>query len=180
MKRLTIIAIVMLCLAMAATAGAHPPWARGDRDGRIAYARVMDVRPVFRPVYERRRECRNYQIGVRETAGPDRAAGTVLGAVVGGLLGNTIGKGDGRRAATVAGAVIGGAVGNRVTSANAHDEVQPVYRERCRVRMQPAGREVVAYVVRYRYQGRIYRTRMDHDPGRWMRVQVEDRVYPAE
>ena len=40
--------------------------------------------------------------------------GTIIGAVAGGLLGNTVGKGDGRKAATVAGAVAGGAVGNNV------------------------------------------------------------------
>lgn len=40
--------------------------------------------------------------------------GTVLGAVIGGALGNQVGKGDGRTAATIAGAVIGGAVGHDV------------------------------------------------------------------
>lgn len=41
-------------------------------------------------------------------------AGTVIGALVGGALGNQVGKGDGRKAATVAGAVAGGAVGHQV------------------------------------------------------------------
>ena len=40
--------------------------------------------------------------------------GTVAGAVVGGLLGNQVGSGNGRTAATVAGAVAGGMVGNNV------------------------------------------------------------------
>jgi outer membrane lipoprotein SlyB len=40
--------------------------------------------------------------------------GTIIGAVAGGVLGSTIGKGDGRTAATVVGAVAGGAVGNQV------------------------------------------------------------------
>ncbi len=44
--------------------------------------------------------------------------GTIIGAVAGGLLGNTVGKGDGRKAATVAGAVAGGAVGNSVAKRN--------------------------------------------------------------
>lgn len=39
----------------------------------------------------------------------------VVGALVGGALGNTIGHGDGRRAATVVGAVAGGAVANDMT-----------------------------------------------------------------
>lgn len=44
--------------------------------------------------------------------------GAIVGAVAGGLLGNTIGKGDGRKAATVGGAVAGGMVGNQVGKGN--------------------------------------------------------------
>jgi outer membrane lipoprotein SlyB len=40
--------------------------------------------------------------------------GAVIGAVAGGVLGNTIGKGDGRKAATVVGAVAGGVAGNQI------------------------------------------------------------------
>lgn len=40
--------------------------------------------------------------------------GTVLGAIVGGALGNQVGKGDGRKAATVAGALAGGAIGHSI------------------------------------------------------------------
>jgi outer membrane lipoprotein SlyB len=40
--------------------------------------------------------------------------GTVLGAIVGGALGNQVGKGDGRKAATIAGAVAGGAIGHNI------------------------------------------------------------------
>lgn len=40
--------------------------------------------------------------------------GTVIGAIAGGLLGNTVGHGDGRKAATVAGALAGGAIGHHV------------------------------------------------------------------
>jgi len=41
-------------------------------------------------------------------------AGTLTGAAVGGLLGNTIGHGGGRAAATVIGAVGGGIAGNAI------------------------------------------------------------------
>jgi outer membrane lipoprotein SlyB len=50
-------------------------------------------------------------INVDKSASP---MGMVIGAVAGGLLGNTVGKGKGRTAATVVGAVAGGAVGNEV------------------------------------------------------------------
>lgn len=47
----------------------------------------------------------------------------VVGALVGGALGNTVGHGDGRRAATVVGAVAGGAVANEMTRDNARYDV---------------------------------------------------------
>ena len=46
--------------------------------------------------------------------GKGGAAGIVGGAVVGGLLGNQIGKGTGRTVATVGGAAAGGYAGNEV------------------------------------------------------------------
>jgi outer membrane lipoprotein SlyB len=55
---------------------------------------------------------------VRPASGPtanNNTAGTLLGAVVGGALGNQIGHGGGRAAATILGAVGGAVVGNRVT-----------------------------------------------------------------
>jgi outer membrane lipoprotein SlyB len=45
-------------------------------------------------------------------------AGTAIGAVAGGVLGSTIGKGGGRTAATVGGAVAGGAIGHQVEKNN--------------------------------------------------------------
>ncbi|MCP5475211.1 MAG: glycine zipper 2TM domain-containing protein [Lysobacterales bacterium] len=48
--------------------------------------------------------------GEREATG----GGAVLGAIIGGALGNQVGKGDGRKAATIAGAVAGGVIGNQV------------------------------------------------------------------
>lgn len=41
-------------------------------------------------------------------------AGTVIGAVAGGLLGSQVGRGDGRVAATIVGAIAGGAVGHSI------------------------------------------------------------------
>jgi outer membrane lipoprotein SlyB len=46
------------------------------------------------------------------------AAGTALGAVAGGLLGNQIGHGAGRAAATILGAAGGAAVGNQIAGGN--------------------------------------------------------------
>lgn len=64
----------------------------------------------------------------------DRTVGTLIGAVSGGLIGSTIGKGDGRTVATAAGSVIGAVIGNRVVSGNNweddRDDARVVYRDR--------------------------------------------------
>lgn len=59
-------------------------------------------------------------VGVSEVTKKDThlGAGTAIGAVAGGVLGNQVGKGDGRKAATVAGAVAGGAIGHSVEKNN--------------------------------------------------------------
>lgn len=58
------------------------------------------------------RDIREVQLGNRNGA----AVGTVIGAVVGGLLGHQVGKGNGKTAATVAGAVGGGFAGHAIGS----------------------------------------------------------------
>src|SRR5690242_17522259 len=58
------------------------------------------------------RDIRQVQLGNSNGA----AVGTVIGAVVGGLLGHQVGKGNGKTAATVAGAVGGGFAGHAIGS----------------------------------------------------------------
>lgn len=59
--------------------------------------------------------CATVQDVRKETRkGEGGAVGIVAGAAVGGLLGNQIGDGNGRRLATVGGAVAGGFAGNEV------------------------------------------------------------------
>lgn len=55
---------------------------------------------------------------VQNSRDPNRVAGTATGAVIGGLLGNQIGSGSGRKVATVGGAVAGGAIGRHVQGQN--------------------------------------------------------------
>jgi outer membrane lipoprotein SlyB len=52
-------------------------------------------------------------------AAPVSPAGTVIGAVVGGALGNQVGSGGGRAAATILGAVGGAYAGNRIAGGGA-------------------------------------------------------------
>ena len=46
----------------------------------------------------------------------NKTAGTVLGAIAGGIIGNQFGSGGGKAAATVGGVILGGALGNKIGS----------------------------------------------------------------
>ena len=95
LKRISTIGSLALALALGAVAS--PTQARHDRYdddycGNCGVVRDIDT--------YRHREGHGH-------------GGTVVGALIGGALGNTIGKGDGRKAATVGGAVVGGAIGHQ-------------------------------------------------------------------
>jgi uncharacterized protein YcfJ len=115
------------------------------------------------------------------TSGRDsNANGTLIGALIGGALGNQAGKGDGRKAATVGGAVIGGLIGNKMDRNNDAGGNYDQYRDnagvvrRCRMVSDNDG-QVSGYNVTYRYAGQTYRSVTRTRPGRTMRVIVDVR-----
>jgi uncharacterized protein YcfJ len=57
--------------------------------------------------------CKNVEVQ-RSSKDSNRVLGTATGAVVGGLLGNQVGGGSGKKVATVGGAIAGGAIGRKV------------------------------------------------------------------
>jgi uncharacterized protein YcfJ len=111
--------------------------------------------------------------------GHTNTGGMVIGALIGGALGNTVGKGDGRTAATIGGAVIGGAIGAH--AGNNRDDYE--YRgdngvvRRCRnvVTTTDNGDGYGGYNVTYRYAGQTYQAFTNQRPGRWIRVSVDVR-----
>lgn len=177
MKWTASIALLLLASQLHAQDGGYDAQ---DADGnvRVAWADVLRVDPIYQQVQTSspREVCDDVPSGGPVDNG-NRAAGTVLGAIVGGVLGNTVGKGDGRTAATVAGAVVGGAVGNNLErSQDPHaNGMQP----QCRSVQEVSNeRRLVAYDVQYRYRGEIFMSRLDYDPGNRLRVRVS--VEPAE
>lgn len=144
---------------------------RGRYDRRDERARVIDSRPVYGEAGSHQ-ECWN-----QETKSYERhhiGAGTVIGAIAGGVLGHQIGSGRGNTAATAAGAIGGGVIGNRIDSNRADNQDNG---ERCRTVRDGSddSRDVVGYDVRYRYQGRDYETYLDHEPGQWLVVGQDTR-----
>ncbi len=118
-----------------------------------------------------------------------RNVATVVGGVVGAVLGSKVGGGSARYATAAVGSMVGGMAGRKVYD-NSHapprsgvvtvcDPVSAGYPA------PPDGdyyavddSRVGAYDVTYEYAGRRYTTRMDHHPGDTVRVRVD--VSPAE
>lgn len=152
----------------------------GRRGDEVAYARVVDSRPIFRRVRvtEPRHECWDEEVVHRERPGywvDDRAAGTILGAIAGGVAGHQVGKGRGQDAATALGAVIGAGAGQQLAARHAPAPAEHVtVEQRCRTVHDTRFEERVAgYDVTYRFNGRLYHTRMPYDPGDRIPVRVD-------
>lgn len=182
-------AIVTPCLAaaffLAGAASAQVPSGDGypaRESVSFGYADVLRADPVYETVRfrEPREECYDEDVVRRERGGGDPTGGTVLGAIIGGVVGNQVGGGSGRKAATAAGAIIGGAVGHRVDSTNGGPDRE--YRDTQRVcRMVDVEREerrVAGFDVEYRYKGDVYMSRLDYDPGNKLRIRVA--ISPAD
>jgi uncharacterized protein YcfJ len=81
----------------------------------------------------------------------DRTAGTIIGAVGGGILGSTLGKGKGRIVATAAGTIFGAVLGREIVSNDSdydRDDYRPRQRERVVYREAPPRKKVVVYKER--------------------------------
>lgn len=79
----------------------------------------------------------------------DRTVGTVIGAVGGGLLGSTLGKGNGRIVATAAGTIFGAVLGHEVASSNdVYERDNPYVRERVVYRQAPVYKPAPVYKTR--------------------------------
>lgn len=140
------------------------------------FGRVIGSTPVIQQVAVPRQVCSNQPVAVQA---PRSGAGSAIGAIAGGLLGNTIGHGGGRAAATMLGVIGGAVVGDRIEGNNAY-QYQDV--QQCSTQTYYENR-TVAYNVTYEYAGRQYNVQMPHDPGPTIRLQVTpvgaNSVYPS-
>ena len=135
-----------------------------DENVTYGYAQVLRATPIYEMVRVRVPEQRCEGSSNRG----DGTGGTVAGALVGGALGNQVGKGDGRKASTIAGAVLGGAIGRRIDRNN-----RVAGAGRCRmVEVERDERRLTGYDVEYQYKGETYMSRLAADPGIRLRIRI--------
>lgn len=124
---------------------------------------VCSNESAYNDGYEHNNEYNSYRDHEFENTDHHRTRNGILGAVIGGALGNQVGKGDGRKAATIGGAVIGGAIGanhndydrNRYGNDNYNVNYRHNEGQHCERMSTPVSyREVNGYDVTYVYHGK--------------------------
>ncbi|CAD5108030.1 glycine zipper 2TM domain-containing protein [Zestomonas carbonaria] len=139
--------------------------------GGPEYAEVLAVQPVKETIKTPREVCKDVAVTrKRPVQDQHQVAGTVLGAVAGGLLGNQVGGGTGKKIATVAGAVGGGYAGNKIQEGMQNRDTYTTTETRCHT-VTDTSDKVVGYDVKYQLDGKVSQVRMDYDPGRQIPVE---------
>lgn len=160
--------VLLLLPAMALADHEHKHWAN-----------VLDAKPVTEtlriPVDQE--VCWDEQVRHRV---PERRSATplILGAILGGVIGNQFGGGSGQDLMTAAGAALGTSIAADQQARRHPPHYYEATERRCQVERQWRSEErVVAWDVTYEYLGEVYQTRMSEEPGERIPVQVQ--VSPA-
>ncbi|MEJ2359973.1 MAG: hypothetical protein P8Z75_00900 [Gammaproteobacteria bacterium] len=170
MKKYIALALTGALTLISMSASAQPGWRHHDDDSSHRLARVVRVEPISRLVRVAVPQTACYQRPIHHIRPAHRADGaSLVGGIVGGIIGHNLDHGRG--GATIAGAIVGAAVGRSLAydRAGYYDTVS--YKTRCYEHTRFQTREQrIGYRVTYRYHGRLYTTRMEHRPGRFIRL----------
>ena len=129
------------------------------------YAHVVYSTTIKETVQPPSQECRNVTVTHRRPVQDEnRIAGSVLGAVAGGVIGHQFGGGHGRSVATVVGALGGGYAGNQIQGAMQDNDTYTTTQQRCKT-VYDKSDKMLGYDVTYKIGDQQGKIRMDHDPG---------------
>nr|WP_290447329.1 MULTISPECIES: glycine zipper 2TM domain-containing protein [unclassified Pseudomonas] len=129
------------------------------------YADVLAVEPVKQQVKTPREVCKDVTVTRKAPVKDEhQIVGTVLGAVAGGLLGNQVGGGNGKKIATVAGAAGGGYAGNKIQEGMQNRDTYTTTQTRCNT-VNDISEKVVGYDVKYQLGDKTGKVRMNEEPG---------------
>lgn len=142
-------------------------------------ADVVAVKEVMQTITTPREECQDVVVQKQAPVKDEnRVAGTVIGAVAGGVLGHQIGGGTGKTIATVAGAAGGGYAGNQVQKNMQQKDVQTTTEKRCKT-INETSQKLVGYDVTYRMSGKEGIVRTSFKPGATLPVKDGQLVLAA-
>ncbi|MEC8916910.1 glycine zipper 2TM domain-containing protein [Salinicola sp. LHM] len=161
MKKPIIIGSIIAALGIAGgvAVGAYQSSESGPR-----YADIVSVDPIVQTSSTPREVCENVTVThQRPVKDENRIAGTAIGAIVGGVVGNQFGGGSGKKIMTAAGAVGGGLAGNQVQQQMQQGDTYQTTEQRCST-VNDSKQETVGYDVRYRYDGEVHEAKLDDKP----------------
>lgn len=168
------------------------PARAGHGDGSDSYvdkAKVISAIPIYSTVQVStpRRECREVPVrshGRHSGKHYKSATPIIVGSVIGAAVGNQFGRGTGKTVGTIAGGVLGGSVARDIQHRYGHrgygvGQQKTYTTTRCDTVEEYHDEERLdGYRVKYRYNGRVYHTRMNTDPGK--RIPVRVSVMPVD
>ena len=130
------------------------------------YAKVTRSEPIYEYVYERipQEECIKEKVPVYHHTRKDQNSNaigldTIIGATTGVVIGNQIGKGNGRTAAKIIGGIMGGAIANNLRDRPSYEHQGYDYeiRTRCYDRSKSVQRKMLTgYKNYFYYKGQEY------------------------
>lgn len=161
------ISILFATLALASAAS----FAQGSNTSNSFedYGTVQSVSPNYESIPQQQQVCDSNSYDQQPQQQGGNGAGTFIGAIAGGLLGNQVGGGNGRTAATAVGAVVGALSGQSISNGQGGGYQQP--QSRCRMVYTNSNRQN-GFLVTYEYKGRSFTTVTRNDPGRQIRLAI--------
>ena len=176
-KILTITGILTVCIlaSIRPVFAAHGP---SGTNSYYTYGEVISAEPIIRRTVETipHEECRpvRHQRVIRRNHHHGSVLPTLLGSLIGGVIGHQFGGGRGKKALTVAGALAGASIASNSAHGQEYRYTDHAVRQRCTVREEVREVESIeGYFVTYRYQGREFtRTTVAH-PGSRIRLRVK-------
>ena len=152
-------------------------FAGNEQDGFYIWADVVDVTPIVSTRQESIPTSHCRQVSKHRPHRHDRrsdadALPVLVGGVLGGVIGNQFGRGNGKRAMTVIGALAGASIaGSRHQYTN--DEYSNDPRKVCRTSYESRQVDVVeGFRVTYEYMGRKFERVTEEHPGRRLKLYV--------
>jgi uncharacterized protein YcfJ len=172
---------LILSTLMATMLTSTTTWAKQPNREPVIWAKVTHVEPITRIISQRapQRECWNEPVRYRERGNyRTDPSGAIIGTIIGGAIGNNVSRNRG--AGTVIGAVIGASVGSSLSREGyaQRDRVYYKNERRCQVTESVNYQQTTTgYNVWYKYQGNEYQTKMDHHPGKKIRIRMSVEPY---